>query len=76
MKLFIFEDIEHVSHHYHSNWGLMVIAKDRHKQFDMVIETLWTDDIKITEDEWKSVIEYDVWEVEPKVIVFPDSWCC
>lgn len=76
MKMYVFERLDKVSRNYHSEGGLVVVAKDR-TQAEELIEA--EGDIVITEDDWKDVVEYELKsrpKVEPIVFVFPDAGCC
>lgn len=57
MKMFIFERLNCVSDRYHSQGGLVVIAKDREHVMELIKDY---EDIIITKDEWKEVITYDL----------------
>jgi len=74
MKIYIFNEIEQVSCNYHSNGGLVIIAKDiEHAKEVISVDS----DVQPTENEWKSVEVYDLAEnVEPKFWVMPDAGCC
>lgn len=74
MKMYVFEYIDQVSPNYHTEGGLMVVAKDK----DQVIKLIEAEgDIEITSDEWEKVIIYELKNnEEPKVFVFPDAGCC
>lgn len=74
MKMFIFERLNCVSDRYHSQGGLVVIAKDREHVMELIKDY---EDIIITKDEWKEVITYDLKnQEEPKLFIFPDAGCC
>jgi hypothetical protein len=73
MKIFIFEYVKSLTDNYHSDGGLVVIAKDR----DDAKALIKTDPcIKIDKAEWASVEEYRVIGAKPKIYVFPDAGCC
>lgn len=74
MKIFIFERLDKVSYNYHEEGGLAVVAED----VDQVKELIEKEgNIKITEEEWKNVITYELMDNEkPRVFVFPDAGCC
>lgn len=74
MKMFVFEYIDKVSDRYHSEGGLMVVAKDKEQVVELIEEY---GDIEITKEEWKNVIIYELSkDEEPKVFIFPDAGCC
>jgi hypothetical protein len=75
MKMYIFEKLDNVSDRYHSNGGLMVVAKDLDDLKEIIKEY---QDIIITEKEFKEILIYELKDnnVERKVIVFPDAGCC
>ena len=52
MKMYIFEKLDNVSDRYHSNGGLMVVAKDLDDLKEIIKEY---QDIIITEKEFKEI---------------------
>ncbi len=75
MKLFLFENLEHVSDNYHDAGGAVVIAPDK-KQAEKLI--YHTDNLQVTPEEWDHVAEFELSgnTYIPEVIVFPDAGCC
>lgn len=74
MNIYIFEGVDHVSSNYHSNGGLVVIARD----VDHVLELIATDDaIILTADD---IARCKVYPLEgdhtAQIFVFPDAGCC
>ena len=74
MKIFIFKNNNQVSERYHSDGGLVIIAKDkRHANKIISVDK----DIYISEDEWKTVEKYDLKNDQvPKFWVMPNAGCC
>ena len=74
MKLYLFERVEELTERYHSGGGLVVVAQGVGHAKDLIA----TDEhIHLTDDEWLSVIEYDVSDASaPVFYVFPDAGCC
>lgn len=74
MKLYVFEDCDKVSDHYHENGGLVVIAKDRASAKDIANKT---NGVTVNDQEVAEAIEYELnGKVENKVYTFPDAGCC
>lgn len=74
MRIFIFEGVDEVSGHYHSDGGLVIIAEDEARVKELVAEDEY---IKLTEADWFDVISYQVSDdAQEKVFVFPDAGCC
>ena len=74
MKLFLFEYLDHVSENYHDEGGLVIVAENKE---DAVRQVEAMPNVRISEDEWNSVIEYELAQsYKPKVYVFPDAGCC
>jgi len=89
MKVFIFKDVEYLTSRYHSDGGLVVIAKDR-AMVERVIEDTNkltyndTDDfnlseaqIELTEEDWDKALIYPTdTNVKVDIFVFPNAGCC
>ena len=74
MKMFVFEYINQVSPNYHTEGGLMVIAKDKEQVIQLIEDY---GNIEIDKEEWADVIIYELKNnEEPRVFVFPDAGCC
>lgn len=73
-NIFIFERIGQLSYNYHSEGGLVIIAKD----IDEAKEIIKVDkNIQPTEEDWKEVKVYKLKEeVESRYFTFPDAGCC
>jgi hypothetical protein len=72
--MFVFQYNAQVSENYHSGGGLMVIAKDEEHVKELFENEKY---IKIEDDEWNSVVVYELKnDEEPKIFVFPDAGCC
>lgn len=87
MKLYVFERLDRVSHAYHSEGGLAIVATHKGKAKRMIeeynentlaeLKYLSGPAIEITDDEWEEVIIYDLaGDYEPCIYVFPDAGCC
>jgi hypothetical protein len=74
MKIFVFERIEQVSGNYHSEGGLVIIARD----IDHAKEVISVDpEVRPTDLEWESVESFElIGNPEPKFWVMPDAGCC
>ena len=74
MRIFVFEDIENCSSNYHSEGGLVVIAKDIEHAKELLKEDK---SIDVTDEEWGKVESFALAEnVEPKFWVMPNAGCC
>lgn len=75
MKIFIFEEVERVSGRYHSEGGLVIIAKDLQSAIDLAQEDKYK---KLQSHEIEKVVSYDLLDddVDPRLWVFPNSGCC
>ena len=75
MKIFILENVEQLTYRYHSDGGLVIIAKDLEKAKELIKQD---ENIKPTEKEWElaSVYELKDNDIEEKYFVFPDAGCC
>lgn len=75
MKIFIFENVMELTSRYHSEGGLVVIAKDKFEVNELIKDEPY---IKLTEEDWATVKIYSLEEpdVEPEVFIFPDAGCC
>ena len=73
--MFVFEDIDQVSNNYHTERGLIIIAKSK-ESANQIITNEEHHGIRISEDEWDKCIVY---ELNPdksyieKVIAFPNA---
>ncbi len=84
MKIFIFQEVKLLTDNFHSNGGLVIVAKDLESALNLAKNYdggyTWQDDknpIKLNEEEIKNVISYDlVGEHEEKLFIFPDAGCC
>lgn len=78
MKAFIFKDLSQVSSNYHTEGGLVVIAKDETHVNKLISQEKY--DIEITEQEWEDVQVFDLdcthKTYDAQVFVFPDAGCC
>ncbi len=74
MKIFIFESIDQCSGNYHSEGGVVAIAKDKAHVKRLIKKH---PEIEISKEEWKEVECFKLSEnVEPKIWVMPDAGCC
>lgn len=74
MKIFIFEDVNQVSNRYHSEGGLVIVARDTYHVEELIKDY---DCIVIEKEDWEKVVVYDLaGYVESKVFIFPDAGCC
>lgn len=78
MKMFMFEDADKVSDHYHDNGGLAIAAEDAN-HVDRLIEK--EPFIEISEQNWEDVVVYELGPSDPIIYrptihAFPDSGCC
>lgn len=74
MNIFIFQNIDQVSGHFHTGGSLAVIAKDKEHVEELILEE---EHIEITDNDWDRVITYELKnEEEPRIFVFPDAGCC
>lgn len=75
MKLYIFENLTQVSHHYHPGGGLVVVAENKER----VMEIFNSDynNVVIEEEDWKNVVIYNIEDgAKEDWYVFPDAGCC
>ncbi|NLV87592.1 MAG: hypothetical protein GX025_10330 [Clostridiales bacterium] len=80
MKIFIFEDLEHVSDRYHERGGLVVIAENKEE----VMKLIEGSPIIIPEHKkdyydgcWDNVVVQDLnGNPEPTYYVFENAGCC
>ena len=74
MKIFIFEDLGQVSGNYHSEGGLVIIAKDIEEAINLIESD---NSISISDKEWSQVEVFDLaGDVEPRFWVMPNAGCC
>lgn len=74
MKIFVLEHVEQVSGNYHSDGGLVVVARDI-EEAKKLVEREW--ECKPTDEEWGQAMVYELKEgYETKCYVFPDAGCC
>ncbi len=74
MKIFIFEYINQCSDSYHSEGGVVIIAKNKAH-----VKRLIKDhpEIEITDEEWKKVEKFELSDnTAPQIWVMPDAGCC
>ncbi len=73
-KIFIIEEVDQLTYHYHPNGGIVIIAPDLEaaKQLVSGHKTM-----RITDKEWATAKVYELRnEVPPEYFVFPDAGCC
>jgi len=74
MKIYIFNRLKVVSGCYHSGGGAVIVARDEQGARELVEHS---DSLEITDDEWNSVITYNLSDdVSEEVFIFPDAGCC
>lgn len=75
MKVFILERVEKLTYNYHSEGGLVVIAKDLESAKVLVSSD---EDIQSTNEEWSSAKVYDLKDENAVATyyIFPDAGCC
>ena len=74
MKIYIFEYINQLTNSYHTEGGLVVIAKDKRRAKQIIA---MDDFIDISEDEWKKVKVMELAkDYKEECIIFPDAGCC
>jgi len=74
MKIFILEEVDQVSNRWHSDGGLVIIAKDLEQAKELA--SLEPECVP-TKKEWSKALVYNlVEETEPRAFVFPDAGCC
>lgn len=85
MKMYVFDRVESLTHHYHASGGLAVAAADKRAARNLVAERLRDRDgdddgyepAGPTEEEWSAATVYRLdGNPKPRVFVFPDSGCC
>lgn len=83
MKLFLFPDLDKVSNRYHSNGGVVVLARSREHAEQLcaehVDETGWESEPCPIVLDWTQVREWDVHQEDDEqghVWVMPDAGCC
>lgn len=73
MKVFIWNNINELTDNYHSDGGLVVVAKDLERAHELARN----EGVEFAEDELAPTIEYNTDDfVEEKVFIFPDAGCC
>jgi hypothetical protein len=73
MNIFIWERVDNMSYDYHSNGGLVVIARDLDRAREMIKEKIRPDCEAL--EKQPDFVSY-VQETEEKIFDFPDSGCC
>lgn len=74
MKVFVWEYVDSVSNNYHSEGGLLVVAKDEDRARELIENHPHA---CVTDDEWRDVIIINAEEGEQeRIIAFPDAGCC
>lgn len=86
MFVYIFKDVDQLTNNYHSEGGLVIVAKDDVDAQNLIDETnayrgddwvLESADIQLTDEEWNDVIIIQADEnAEREIFVFPDAGCC
>lgn len=73
MQIFIFDRVAEATTNYHSEWWIVVIAKDKEDALKLLSSTAAT----ITDTEWENVVTYELKNnQEPNIFIFPDAGCC
>jgi len=74
MKIFILEYVDHLTERYHSDGGMVIIAKDLSQAKELISNDEYCNP---TDEEWSLALVYDlVSDSDPKVFIFPDAGCC
>ena len=74
MKMFVFEDVDQVSHNEHSDGGLCIVANDKAHAIELINQREY---VELTMAEWEDVIVYELKEDEaPRLFIFPNAGCC
>jgi len=74
MYVYIFEYIEELTDNWHSDGGLVVIAKSRKQAKELIASK---PSMVVTDEEWDSCIVHKlVGNPKPQIFVFPDAGCC
>ena len=80
MKIFIWKRIKEATDHYHTEGGVVVIAKSensaRHLANNWISEESYNGNCKIYDGEQPDLILDCVGDIDPTVFVFPDAGCC
>lgn len=84
MKIFIFENVQELTHNYHSGGGLVVIAESEEHAKKVIQDhnennQSWlVENAQVSDKDWLSVITHELKDgsAEPRVFVFPDAGCC
>ena len=71
-QIWIFQDLYHVSDYYHSEGGLVVVAKDEEEAKYHIGKY---NDIKVPDEAWADALTGET-TLSVRVIAFPDSGCC
>lgn len=77
MKVFIWTSIEKLTDNYHSEGGLVVVAKDLERAYELARN----EGVEFTTNEYSDELTPDVVyntddSAEEKVFIFPDAGCC
>lgn len=72
MKLYIWNDIEHLTDNYHSGGGLVVIADCLSRAHELAE----SNGVKFNEDERSPALECNVETNKEECFVFQDAGCC
>ena len=74
MKVFILEYVDNLTERYHSEGGMVIIAKDLLQAKELILDDKYCNP---TDEEWNNAIAYDLIDnPDPKVFIFPDAGCC
>lgn len=83
MKIFIFEQVRNLTNEYHKDGGLIIIEEDLESALNLAESyedpasyRTRLNPIKLSPEEIKNVITYEVSANEPKLFIFPNSGCC
>lgn len=76
MNLYIFENAEKVSDHYHSGGGLVVIAKDIKRVKELVLQT--NGEAVLSDEDIANANMYELKNDNENetIYFFPDAGCC
>lgn len=73
MKVFVWQYINQLTDNYHSDGGLVVVAKDLERAHELARN----EGVEFSEGELTPTIEYNTDDsAEEKVFIFPDAGCC
>lgn len=85
MKLYLWQYLDQVSHNYHCEGGLVIVAKDRAHAKQLISEhneserTSWDPDdtVVVSDADWQKAHVYELADdSKPALYVFPDAGCC